>query len=175
MWQANHDAYRAGFGHRHRATRQAKTAPRQVDTAQARIAAVHVDGSEIEQRLDSLETKARRLANVASPQGGRFGVDQPDRDQLHALGQIVDAIDTWTSWADGHPVTTAELADAVSLLHDVTRHTPLLATRAGEIDRSRWLELLQPVTAILDQLGLPIRDGVGHELERAGPDLGIDL
>ena len=82
---------------------------------------------------------------------------------------------TWTTWASGRPVPLSELADAVSLLHDVARHAPPLAIRDGDVDRTRWSELLEPVTALLEQRGLPTRDQVGHDLEHAGPDLSIDL
>ena len=63
----------------------------------------------------------------------------------------------------------------MSLLHDVALHAPRFTIRDGEIDRTRWFELLEPLTALLEQRGLPTRDHVGHELEHAGPDLSIDL
>lgn len=48
---------------------------------------------------------------------------------LQALDQTAEAIDTWTTWANGRPVPTAVLADAVSLLHDVARQAPPVTTR----------------------------------------------
>ena len=175
MWQANHAARQAGFGHRHGAARRAKIATWRVDDAQARIAAIHADGAHVKEPLDAVEAEARRLAELASPHTGHFGIDQLDRDQLHALDQTAEAIDAWTTWASGRPVPLAELADAVSLLHDVALHAPALPTRAGGIDRTRWLELLDPVTTLLEQRGPPTRDHLGHDLEHAGPDLSIDL
>jgi conjugative relaxase-like TrwC/TraI family protein len=175
MWQANHDARSAGFGHRRGAARRAKIATWRVDAAQQHIAAIHADSAQMKQPLDALQAEARRLAELASPHAGRFGIDQLARDQLHAVDRMVEAIDTWTTWANGRPVATAELADAVSVLHDVARHAPPLPTHAGEIDRTHWFELLEPVTSTLEQHGLPTRDHIGHDLEHAGPDLAIDL
>jgi conjugative relaxase-like TrwC/TraI family protein len=175
MWQANYDARTARFGQRYRATRRAKIATRRVDYAQHRIAAIRADGARFKEPLDAVEAEERRLVELASPHTRHFNVDRLDRDQLHALDQIADAVDTWTTWANGRPVPTVELADAVSLLHDLARHAPPLPTRASEIDRTHWFELLQPVTALLEQRGLSTRDHVGHNLEHTGPDLGIDM
>jgi conjugative relaxase-like TrwC/TraI family protein len=175
MWQANHDARHAGFGHRHSTARQAKTATRLADDAQDRLSAIRADTTHISEPLDALEAEGRRLADLARPQPGHLSLDQFDRDQIHSIDQLVEAVDTWTTWANGRAVATTELADSVSLLHDVARHAPPLPTRAGEIDRTHWFELLEPVTSMLEQHGLPIRDRVGHDLEHGGPDLGIDL
>jgi hypothetical protein len=175
MWQASHAARTASFGHRHGAARRAKIATWRVDDAQDRVAAVRAEGAQIKEPLDAVEAEARRLAELASPRTGHFSVDRLDRDQLHRLDQIVEAIDTWTTWANGRQVATEALADAVPLLHDVAQHAPLLPTRASEIDRTHWFELLEPVTTLLEQRGLPTRDRVGHDLEHAGSDLAIDL
>jgi hypothetical protein len=175
MWQANQDARTAGFGHRHGAARRAKIATWRVDNAQHRIAGVRADGAHVKEPLDAVDAETTRLAALASPHTGRFTVDQLDRDQLHALDQLIQAVNTWTTWANGRPVPTVELADAVHLLHDVARHAPPLPTRVSEIDRTHWFELLEPVTALLEQRRLPIRDRIGHDLEHTGPDLGIDM
>ncbi len=53
--------------------------------------------------LDAVEAEARRLAELASPHTGHFTVDELDRDQLRAIDQIVQAVDTWTTWANGRP------------------------------------------------------------------------
>ncbi len=172
MWRANHDARTAGFGHRHGAARRAKIASWRVDDAQHRIAGVHAAGAHIKEPLDAVEAEARRLADLANPQSDHVGLDQLDHAELNRLHQLIDAIDTWTS---GRRVPTDELANAVSLLHDVARHAAPLPTRAGEIDRTGWFELLKPVSAVLEQRGLPIRDCVGHDLEHVGDDLAIDL
>ena len=145
---------RAGFGQRHGAARRVKIATWHVDDAQDRIAAIRADGAHIRERLDAVEVDARRLAQLASTNTGHYGIDQLDRDQLHALDRTAEAIDTWTTWASGRPVPTAELVDAVSLLHDVALHVPPLPTRSAEIDRTHWFELLEPVTAVLEQRGL---------------------
>jgi hypothetical protein len=165
----------AGFGHRHGAARRAKIAAWRVDDAQDRIAATHADGADIKEELDALEAEARPLAELASPHTGHFNVDPLDRHQLHVLDKTVEAVDTWTTWANERPVPTEVLANAVRLLHDVARHPPPLPTRASEIDRTHWFELLEPVTALLEQRELPTRDHVGHDLEHTGPDLSIDM
>jgi hypothetical protein len=175
MWHANHDARTASFGRRHGAARRAKIATWRVDNAQHDIAVIGADCAHIEEPLDAVEAAARRLAELIRPHTGHFGIDQLDRDHVHALDQTAEAIDTWTTWVNGRPVPTMELADAVSLLHDVARHAPPLPTRVSEIDRTHWLELLEPVTALLEQHGLPNRDGIGLDLEHAEPDLGIDM
>ena len=72
------------------------------------------------------------------------------------------------------PVATDELAEAVSLLHDPARHAPPLALRVGDIDPARWFELLEPVRVLLVQHGVPFNVHGRHDLEHAGPDLGID-
>lgn len=175
MWQANHDAYHAGFGHRHGAARRAKIATRRVDDAQSRIAAVRADGAHSKEHLDTVEADARRLAQLARPTTGHYGIDRLDRDHLHALDQTAGAIDTWTTWASGRPVPVADLVNAVSHLHDVAIHAARFTTRAGEIDQTGWIELLEPVNALLEQRGLPVHGWIGHELEHRGPDLSIDL
>jgi hypothetical protein len=125
--------------------------------------------------LDAVEAEARRLAELIRPHTGHFGIDELDRDHVHALDQTAEAIDTWTAWVNGRPVPTIEPADAVSLLHDVARHAPPLPTHASEIDRTHWFELLEPVTALLEQRGVPTRGHLGHDLEHTRPDLSIDL
>jgi conjugative relaxase-like TrwC/TraI family protein len=174
VWQAHHDARTAGFGHRHGAARRAKITTWRVHDAQDRIAAIHADGAHIKEPLDIVEAEARRLAELAKPPPDHLGIDQLDHAELHRLRQQIDAVDTWTTWANGRPVPTEVLANAVSLLHDVVRHAPPLPTRASEIDLTHWFELLEPVTALLDQRGLPTRDRVSDDFERAGADLGID-
>ena len=174
MWKANHDAIHAGFGHRHRAGRRARTANGRVADAEARIAAIHADGADIKQQLDTLEAEARRLADFANPASGHLGLDQLEHAELHWLCQLIDAVDTWTTWAAGRPVATDELAEAVSLLHDTARHAPPLALRVGDIDPARWFELLEPVRTLLEQHGVLLNVHGRHDLEHAGPDLGIE-
>ncbi len=173
MWRTNHDARTAGFGHRHGAARRAKIAAWRVDDAQDRIAAFHAVGAGVKAHLDTVQAEARRLADFANPASDHFGVDHLDHAELHWLGQFIDAVDTWTTWANGRTVATDELAEAVSLLHDAARHAPPLALRIGDIDPARWFEQLEPVSALLDQRGVPLHPHT-DDLEHAGPDMGID-
>ena len=64
MWQANHDAYRAGFGQRHGAARRAKIATWHVDDAQDRIAAIRADGAH-DQRTARRRRSRREKARPA--------------------------------------------------------------------------------------------------------------
>ena len=78
MWQANHDAMHAGFGHHHATARRAKAANGRVDDAEARIAAIHADGADIKQRLDALEAQAWNLADLAHPSPGGVRPRRPE-------------------------------------------------------------------------------------------------
>ncbi len=174
MWQAHHDARNAGFGHRHGAARRARIASWRVSDARDRIAAIHAESGDTKQQLDTLQAEARRLADFANPASDPVGLDQLEHAELYSLGQLIDAVDTWTTWAAGRPVATDELTEAVSLLHDPARHAPPLALRVGDIDPARWFELLEPVRVLLVQHGMPFNVHGRHDLEHAGPDLGID-
>ena len=174
MWQAHHDASNAGFGHRHGAARQARIASGRVSDAQDRIAAIHAEGGDAKQQLDTLQAEARRLADVANPASDHLGLDQLEHAELRWLGQLIDAVDTWMTWAAGHPVAADELAEAVALLDDTARQAPPLALRVGDIDPARWFQLLEPVRALLVQHGVLLNVHGRHDLEHAGPDLGID-
>jgi hypothetical protein len=63
----------------------------------------------------------------------------------------------------------------VTALTEAARQAPLFALHPGEIDRSQWIGLLEPVTDLLRQRGLEppslpdVSDG------RTAPELGIEL
>jgi hypothetical protein len=175
MWKANHDATHAGFGHRHSASHRANDATKRVDHAEARIASIHTDGADVKQRLDVLEAQARNLHDLAHPSPAGYGLEQFHREQLDQIDALVDAVDIWTTWAHGRPVPTADLATAVSTLTDAARRAPLLAVNDGEVDRTQWFDALQPVTELLRMSGVHLSSGRDLELERNGPELGIDL
>jgi hypothetical protein len=172
-WDANHAARHARFGHRHAAQRHARDATAAVQKATAEIAAIRADGAPITQQLDTLQEQARTLHAVAH---GTFNhhLEQLDRQQLADVDRVVAAIDVWTSWVRGRPVTTNALANAVDSLHQHARHTPLLPSQ-GNADRSEWIELLEPAVELLHDRGFGVRPGpeipsIDHDL-----DIGIEL
>jgi conjugative relaxase-like TrwC/TraI family protein len=175
MWRANHDAMHASFGHRHRAARQAKDTTERVDDAETHIAAIRADGSGVKQRLDALDAEARNLNDLAHPSSSGYGLEAFNRDQLDQTVRLLDAVDIWTAWAHGRPMSTDELAAALANLSDVAQRAPLLSLNAGEIDRSQWFDALQPVTELLRVHGINLPSDRHIELERNGPELGIGL
>ncbi len=175
MWKANHDAMHASFGNRHRAAWQAKDTTERVDDAEAHVAAIRADGSDVKQHLDALDAQARNLNDLAHPSASGYGLEPFNRDQLDQVDRLLDAVDTWTTWADGRPVSTDQLAAAVAILSDVAQRAPLLALDRDEIDRTEWFDALQPVTELLQSHGIELPAGRHDELERNGPELGIDL
>ena len=122
-----------------------------------------------------LKPRPRNLHDLAHPSPAGYGLEQFHREQLDRIEPLLDAVDIWTTWAHGRPVPTADLAAAVSTLTDAARHTTLLAVNDGEIDRTQWFDALQPVTDLLRMHGIHLSNGQDLELERNGPELGIDL
>ena len=72
-------------------------------------------------------------------------------------------------------MSTDQLAAAVATLTDAAQRAPLLALNRDEIDRTHWFDALQPVTELLQGHGIQLPAGRHDELERNGPELGIDL
>jgi hypothetical protein len=85
MWTANHDAMRAGIGHRCATARRAKAANRRVAGAEARIAAICAGAADVKQRLDAFEASAWNLRDLAHPSLGGIGLDDVHREQLHDI------------------------------------------------------------------------------------------
>jgi hypothetical protein len=174
MWRASSDAVHAGFGHHHATARRAKAANDQVAEAEARIAAIYAGAAAFKQRLDAVEAQAWKLHDLAHPSPAGFGREDLHRQQLHEIDQLLDAFDVWTAWATAHPVPVADLTNAAEVFADSARRAPTLSGNPGEVDRSQWLELLEPVLQLLDQRGVELsHDTLCHE--RAEPDLGLDL
>jgi conjugative relaxase-like TrwC/TraI family protein len=174
MWQANHAARTASFGHRHGAARRAKIAEWHVDAAEARIAAIGADGAEEKQRLDVLEARAGELRALDQPLLTGYGLDDLDRVHLRSVDQVLGAIDMWATWASGQSVSLSALAHAVSVLAQVADNAPLLGLKSGAIDRSMWADLLQPVTDFLRQRGV-LAEQHRRELVHEGIDPGIEI
>jgi conjugative relaxase-like TrwC/TraI family protein len=159
MWNANHHAQQAGFGHRRHTQRAAVDAQAAVDQAQAAIAAIDADGAPVKDRLDQLQRHATDLHRRAEPIDT---LDNFDRNQIRQLDQVLDATDTYTGWLQGRPTPTARLAHALDTLTTVARSAPAFARHAGEIDRTQWYQLLD--------LAPPT-----HELERGRLTPEIEL
>ena len=95
-----------------------------------------------------LQTKARKLHERADGSLSR-SLDVLDRHQIDDIDRVLDAVDVWAKWFNGHRVATARLADAVETLNDVAQHAPGFALKQGEVDRTQWYELLDPVNQLL--------------------------
>jgi conjugative relaxase-like TrwC/TraI family protein len=173
MWKANHDATHAGFGHRHSAQRRANDANARVDDAQSLIASIHAQGADVKHRLDMLEAQASNLRDLAHPTPAGYGLEHFHQEQLDRIEPLLDAVDIWTTWTHGQPVPTADLATAASTLTNAARRAPLLSVNDGEINRTQWIDALQPVTELLRARGIEVSADRDLELER-GPELGID-
>ena len=146
-----------------------------VDDADARLAAIYVDGRDVKRRLDALQTEVSNLADLAHPSPGGFGLEELNREHVGQIDRLLNAVDLWTRWADGRPVGIAELAAAVEVLTETARQAPLFALHPGDIDRAQWTELLEPVTDLLRQRGIErpaIRD---MSPGQTSPELGIEL
>jgi hypothetical protein len=175
MWKANHDAMYACFGHHHTAARRARTANERVDDADARVAAIYADGAGVRQRLDALRTEATNLADLAHPSPGGFGLEDLNREHVHQIDRLLNAVDVWTRWADGLSLSSTELAKAVAILTEAAREAPLLALSPGEIDRTQCVELLGPVTGLLRRHGVALAVDRNLSPGQDDPDLSIDL
>jgi hypothetical protein len=173
MWEANHHAMHAGFGHHHTTARRAEAATERVADAQARIAHIHTNAADVKQRLDALEAEARNLTEYAHPSPAAVWLDDLDRQQLSELDELLNAAEICIAWTSGRPVRTLERADAIATLTDVARAAPLLSLSPGEIDQSQWHEFLAPLTELLHQRGLELQPAEAVELE--GDVFGIEL
>jgi hypothetical protein len=174
MWKANRVAMHARFGHHHTSARRAKAANHRVADAEARIAVLHGVAADVKQHIDSLEAQASNLDDLARPSPSACGLESMRREQLHDVDRLLDALDVWSNWAGGLPVRVADLTNTAEVLTDAARHAPALSGKASEIDRSQWLELLEPVLELLDQRSFTRFHDTMH-LEPASPDLGIEL
>jgi conjugative relaxase-like TrwC/TraI family protein len=172
MWDANHAALHARFGHRHAAHRHARDATAAVQLTTAQITAIQADGAPIKQQLDTLQEQARTLHAIVDQTFTRH-LDQLDRQQLADIDRVIDAIDVWSNWVRGQPVTTNALAAAVDDLHQHVRNTPLLPSEPN-VDRTHWIELLEPAVEVLLDRGLDVHgretSSIDHDF-----DVGIEL
>ncbi len=173
MWKANRDAVHAGFGHRHATARRAKAANERVADAEACIAAIRADASDVKQHLDRIQAEGANLADLAHPSPAAAWLDQLNRDQLINIDGILDALEVWTMWADGGPVSVTEFDHAVGILVPAAREAPPFARSPSELDFAQWHELLASVTRLLSDQSVEPRpdpravgpDGHGPSIE----------
>ena len=174
MWKASSDAVHARFGHHHATAQRAKAANDRVAEAEARIAAIYAGAAAVKRRLDTVETQAWNLHDLAHPSPAGFGLEDLHREQLHEIDRMLDAFDVWTAWAAAHPVAVTDLTNAAEVFADSARRAPTLSGNPADIDRSQWFELLEPVLQLLDQRGVELSHEALHP-ERAESYLGLDL
>jgi hypothetical protein len=115
-----------------------------------------------------------RLHDDAHPSPGTSVPDTLDRDQFHEIDRLLAALDAWTTWSEGRPVAMADLAESAEVLSHIARETPVLATKSGEIDRSEWLDALQPLLELLCQGGIQLARTT-RQVEIDSPGLGVEL
>jgi conjugative relaxase-like TrwC/TraI family protein len=173
MWNANRDAIHARFGHHHTTRRRAAAATGRVAEAEARVADICAVAADIKQRLDAVEADAGNLHDLAHPSPGGYGVEDLVRGELHDIDKLLNAVDVWSAWANGRPVTLTELTDSAQLLLDTGHRSPLLA-RHGIPDPSQWIELFEPLLDVLRHEGVDIAPNT-LDFERSGPEFGLEL
>ena len=154
MWKANHDAMHAGFGH-HRAPHGERRLPT-IESPTPKPASPPSTPVRPTSNSDWTRSKRKHGTSTTLPIRHRpeFGLEDLHREQLHEIDQMLDAFEVWTTWASGHPVAVADLTNAAEIFADSARRASVLSGSPGEIDRSRWMELLEPILQLLDQRGV---------------------
>jgi hypothetical protein len=174
LWTAKHAALDAGFGH-HRATRQrARDAAQRVAHAETRIATLHAGAADVKQRLDTLEAETRNLHDLANPSPSGYAVEDLLRSQVHDIGRLSHAVDVWTAWSHGRPVTVADLNDSAQILTDTAHRDPPFATTNDNVDRFQWIELVELLRNALRHADIDLASDAPN-LQRTLPELGIEL
>jgi conjugative relaxase-like TrwC/TraI family protein len=167
VWRANHQAHHARFGHRHGAERRARAASAEAVGVETQIAAIAAEGAVCRQHLDRLSGRAFELS--AAVEGvGAGGYDHMLDDVAHRTERLADALDTWTQWASGRPVSVDALDDAFDHLRTAARNAPPFALHADEVDQAAWHRLID---STVSALGYPVPDL--ETVER--PSLGLEL
>jgi hypothetical protein len=174
MWRANSEALRAAFGHRHAAGRRVKQATGNVDIAEARIAAIRLEGANAREHLDAIQTEASRLDHLANAVPYGISLDQPVRLELERTDRLIAAIDTWTSWACGRRIATADLATVVATLVDAAHEQRRDSLAASDGRPSPWRALLEQVKSALPELAISSQHGRSANADHAR-SFGIDL
>ncbi len=147
-----------------------QSGPERVEAATERIAAIHADGDEVKQHLDTLASRAEQLQDIASGTFSR-SLDDLDRLQINCIDQVVDAIDTWSRWACGHPVALTGLAAAVETLTEVAAAALHVNGVGNAVGQSTWFDLLEPAALVLRDRGLE----AGLIYVRSAAEVGLEL
>ena len=99
-------------------------------------------------------------ATCASEPGRPTVPDMYDQQNLDRFDRILDAIDTWTAWNNGHPVDPDALARTITTLTD-----PRLRGRLpGSVG-----DIVQPLADWLDERGIDI------STQHAGADRALGI
>ena len=144
MYTADDRARTAGVGRRHHARRDAQQATDTVRGAEADIKTIRDEGKTLRHRLDRLRAAESDLRERAGPS---TVPDMYDQQNLDRFDRILDAIDTWTAWNNGHPVSTDALARTVTTLTD-----PALRGRSP----GRAGDIVHPLADWLEERGIDI-------------------
>ena len=174
MWRASNEALRATVGHRRTAARRAKQAIGDVDIAEAGIAAIRLEGANAREHLDAIQTEASRVDHLANSVPYGISLDQPVRLELERTDRLIAAVDTWTSWACGRCVATADLATMVATLVDGAHEQRRYSLAASDGRPSPWRALLEQVTSALPELAISSQRGRSANADHAR-SVGIDL
>jgi hypothetical protein len=138
--------------------------------AEARVVALNASATDVKQRLNALEAQTGNLHDLAHPSPTRYGVEALLRTEVYNIDRLLHAVDVWTSWAQGRPVAVSGLTDAADI---PIGETPTVTPNHGDVDRSQWIELLDPLLDLFP--AGPSTPGPDSKLEAAGADLGLEL
>jgi hypothetical protein len=123
----------------------------------------------VKQHVDTLVRRAEQLQDAS----GTFSRSLDDLDglQIHTIDRVIDAIDTWSSWACGDPVALTGLAAAVETLTEVADAAPLVDGASSAVGQSAWFDVLEPAAVVLRDRGLES----GLTYARSAAELGLEL
>ena len=174
MWKANREAMHARFSHRHTTARRAEAANHRVADAEDRVAAVHADAFDVNHRREALEAQAWNLHDLAHPSAAGVGLEDLHRERVDDIDRLLRAVDVWTAWAEGRPVAITDLVESAEILTDAAGRAPMFAADGGEIERSHWTALLEPLLDLVNHRGFALSMDTSN-LVPAGPDIDLDF
>jgi conjugative relaxase-like TrwC/TraI family protein len=144
-WVAARDAGNAGVGRRRTARRHLADADRAVNAAEAAIREIQTAAAPAKADLDELSARVRNLHDAADPHGPGSLIDRISQRQLNDTQALVDALDTWLTWAAARPVSLTELSAATATISTAGRGARLLPAGPDQMDHARYNELLLPL------------------------------
>ncbi len=157
----------SGWRHRRSAHRLVETAEQRLDAAETVLQQAEAAAQPYRARVVDLD---QRLHDI-DPDGtiatilDQWSPDGRAHEQLHNLDT---ALDRWQRWANGHPITWAELGDSVHLLESV----------ASSPDTAQLWTLGQAVRTWADDQGIdlaPPGRNAQHRLSISRESIGIEL